>query len=255
MKPCLARLLLAFVVPDFVYGCVTTTTTAPQEKWAPEQRAEAHVELGMNYLRKGQFETAEVEFDTAITIYPKSDTAFHGKALLSAQIGDSAEAAKSFARAVSLNPKNFKAANDNGIHLCQQNQIEKGIKQLKRVEDNASNDQILGTQLGLGVCYFKGKEYNKAETYFRLVLTQSPSLPQALLPMAEINYEKKDYLHSRGFLERYFSSGSISERSLYLATMVEIELNDELRANQYRRELNRRFPLSEFNTKLEALLK
>jgi type IV pilus assembly protein PilF len=254
MSPGPTRLLLAIVIPVFIYGCVTTTT-ATQEKWAPEQRAEAHVELGMNYLRKGQFETAESEFDTAITIYPKSDTAYHGKALLSSQIGDNAEATKFFARAVSLNPGNFKAANDNGIHLCQQNQIAKGIKQLKRVEADVTNDQVLATQLGLGVCNFRDKQYEKAETYFRLVLIQSPSLPQALLPMAEIYFERKDYLHSRGFLERFFGSGSISERSLYLATMVEIELNDELRANQYRRELNRRFPLSEFNIKLEALLK
>ena len=254
MNTPISLVLSVLLVSAILSGCVTTSPPT-QEKWAPQDRAEAHVELGMNYLVKGQYETAGAEFDTAIKIYPQSDKAYHGRALLQASTGDDEAAVRSFARAVSLNPENFRAANDNGIHLCQQNRVSKGIKQLKKVEANPANDQVLGTHLGLGVCFYRDKQYEKADTYLRLVLNQSPSLPQALLPLAEINYKQEDYLHARGFLERYFSAGSISERSLYLAAKVEIELEDTLRANQYRRELKRRFPLSEFNAELESLLK
>ena len=234
-------------------GCVSTDTTET-EKWAPEKRAEAHVDLGMTYLRENQFETAETEFDAAIATNPKSDTAHHAKGLLLSRMGDSLQASVYFEKAVQLNPDNYRAVNDYAIDLCQQGQADKGISELIRIEPVSANDQLLGTQLGLGVCYQKAGEIEKANQYLRSVLSQSPYIPQALLPMAEVSFAQKEYLSARGFLERYFGTGALSEKSLFLAANVEIQLGDEIKANQYRRELQRQYPGSPNNAKLNALL-
>ncbi len=253
MNPEFTLTLPALVLAMVLSGCITTSTNT-QKKWSPEERSQAHVDLGMDYLRKNQLETASDQIEMAIAIFPKSDSAYYAKALLLAQLGRNKEATGFFAKAVSLNSNNFKARNDYGIHLCQQDQVLKGIEQLKRVENTAIQSQSLRTNLGLGVCYFRDKQYHQAEAYLKLALQQSPSLPQALLPLAEIDYEKKDYLHARGFLERLFATGSVSERSLYLASLVELHLEDEDKANIYRRELKRRFPLSTLNNELGILL-
>ena len=242
-----------FILAALLSGCVSTETNEPK-KWAPEERAEAHVNLGMKYLRENQFETAEQEFDAAIATNPNSDTAHHAKGLLLARKGDNLQASSYFEKAVQLNPDNYRAVNDYAIDLCQQGQTTKGIEQLVGVEQITANDQVLGTQLGLGVCYQKAGEIEKANQYLRSVLNQSPYIPQALLPMAEVSYAQKQYLSARGFLERYFGTGALSEKSLFLAANVEIELGDEIKANQYRRELQRQYPGSPNNAKLEALL-
>ncbi len=234
-------------------GCVRTGTLEP-EKWAPKERAQAHVDLGMTYLRQEQLDTARSEFDLAIAIYPQLDTAYHANALLLSRLGEDQRAMDDFSKAVYLNPDNFAAANDYGIHLCQQNQTKKGIEQLNRIDGVAPEDQALGIQLGLGICHYHGNDFKAAENHLRVVLQQAPTLPQALLPMAEINYRSKAYLSARAFLERYFGAGALSERSLFLAANVESELGDINKANQYRRELKRRFPGSPLNSELESLL-
>ncbi len=235
-----------------ISGCVSTTTEP--EKWSPEKRAEAHVQLGMDYLRRNQFETAKGEFDAALAINPKSDTAHHSMALFLARKGDNERATSYFSRAVALNSENFLAVNDYAIHLCQQDESKKGIAQLVRIEDNPSNNKLLGTQLGLGICFLRAKKLDQAEKYLRIVLQDSPTLPQALLPMAEVSVLNNKFLTARAFLERYFATGAISERSLFLAASVEHQLDDSNKANQYRRALLRVFPTSSYNEKLEGLL-
>ena len=234
-------------------GCITTGPAEP-EKWSPERRAETHVQLGMTYLRKNQYETANAEFDMAIAINPKSDTAYHAKGLMLANIGDNEQAKSYFSKAVSLNPENFLAVNDYAIHLCQQGESAKGIEQLQRIEEIPENNQILGTQLGLGICYLRAKRSGRAEGYLRIVLQDNPTLPQALLPMAEVSVLKSEYLTARAFLERYFGTGFYSERSLYLAATVEHKLGDDNKANQYRRALKKSFPNSSYSKKLDGLL-
>ena len=232
-------------------ACVSTSTEL--KKWQPEERAEAHVRLGMTYLRENQYETASIEFDTAIAINPLSDSAHHAKGLLLSRTDEKSKAMKFFSKAVSINPKNYLAVNDYGVFLCQNNQNVKGMKLLKGIEQDAANPNVLNTQLSLGICYLNGNNNDQASRYLRLVLGQSPRLPQALLPMAEISVRAKNFLSARAFLERYFGTGSISERSLYLASTVEYEMDDLNKANQYRRELRKRFPGSSMNARLAEL--
>ena len=235
-------------------GCITTTETEELKKWEPRERAEAHVRLGMTYLRQKQYETARSEFDLATTIFPQIDSAYHAKGLMYSQIGEYALADENFAKAVSLNRKNYIAVNDYGIYLCQQKQTQKGITQLMTIEDDTANDQALGTLLGLGICHSFANNYVQGNNYLRRVLEQAPSLPQALLPLAEMQYEQKEYLSSRAFLERYFSTGTLSERSLYLAAKVEKKMGADSKAKLYRNELRQRFPQSELNKKLDQII-
>ncbi len=249
-----ASSVFAMMLALLLTGCIRSTSEQ-SKKWQPEKRAQAHVDLGMTYLRRNQLDTANSEFDMALSINPQSDTAHHARALLLARMGNNDEAMTFFAKSVALNPGNYRAANDYGIHLCQQNQVAKGIRRLTAIEGVAANDQGLSTNLGLGVCYFLGDHYDLAENYLRVVLAQSPRLPQALLPMAEISFSRNRYLSARGFLERYFGTGSLSERSLFLAFNVELKLGDKIKAGQYGRELRQRFPLSALNSQLDSLLK
>ena len=235
-------------------ACVTTTSGPEPEKWAPEERAEAHVQLGMTYLRENQFDTAETEFNQAIQTNPKSDTAHHSMGLLMARKGQNDEATKFFARAVDLNPENFLAVNDYAIHVCQQGNAKKGISELKKIEGIPDNNQELGTRLGLGICNFEDENYEQANIYLRAVLQTSPNIAPALYRMGEISYREGNYLSARAFVERYFAAGAMSERALYLGGVVEIKLGDANKANQYKRELQRRYPSSSLAPKLEQAL-
>lgn len=245
--------LIGFITV-LLQGCVTTTTGSVDEKWSPEERAQAHVDLGMTYLRENQLDTAEQEFTDAIANNPNSGAAYHAMGLLMSKRGNKQRASEYLAKAVSIDPDDFVAVNDYAVDLCIQGDTKKGIKELMRIESNPSNDQVLGTQLSFGICYQKNGNLELAEQYLRTVLSVSPYIPQALLPMAEISYAKGEFLSARAFLERYFNIGAISPKSLFLAVNVEYKLGDKLKANQYRREYLRLYPGNPEGAKLNALL-
>jgi type IV pilus assembly protein PilF len=230
---------------SLLYSACTTTGPELPKKWDPERRAESHVLLGQDYLRRGKYEIAREEFDLAISINPKSDRAHHGKGLLLAQTGYKEEARKMLAKAVSLNESNFLAVNDYGIYLCQNDDYEMGISSLSRVEARPDNQLMTNTQLGLGICNYGKGDVDSAKRYFRLVLKALPSLPQALLPMAEISYNEQKFLSARAFIERYIAAGAISEKALVLGANTELQLGDSAKAKQYAQELRRVYPTSD----------
>jgi type IV pilus assembly protein PilF len=236
-------------------ACTTTGSLPSQpEKWKPDKRAQAHVDLGLDYLRRGQFKTAREEFDLAISIDPQSATAYHGKGLLMAQSGYTEDAKKLFSKAVGIDANNFLAVNDYGTYLCQNGEIQKGIDVLKRVESRADNRLATNTQLGLGVCNFEQDDMAEAKKHFRAVLIVSPTLHQALQPMAEISFQEQNYLSARAFIERFIASGVLSEKILVLGVNTELELGDKEKARQYAKELRRSYPTSSEIEKFRSLL-
>lgn len=236
-------------------ACTTTGSLPSQpEKWEPDKRAQAHVDLGLDYLRRRQFKTAREEFDLALSLDPQSDSAYHGKGLLMAQSGYTEDAKKLLAKAVSINASNFLAVNDYGTYLCGNGEFQKGIEVLKLIETRPDNQLAANTQLGLGVCNFEQGNMAEAKQNFRAVLDASPTLHQALQPMAEISFQEQNYLSARAFIERFIASGVLSEKILVLGINTELALGDTEKARQYARELRRSYPTSSEIEKFRPLL-
>ncbi len=235
-------------------ACVTTNSAPEIDKWLPEKRAQAHVSLGMIYLRANQLDTAEAEFTMALQTDPTLSNAHHSMGLLLSRKKKNSEATTFFKKAAKLDPENFLAVNDYAIHLCQNGNGVSGVKKLKKIEFNPENDELLGTQLGLGICYFELKDDNLASIYLRMVLNQSPYIPLALYRMGDISFRQEIYLSARAFVERYFATSAVSDGALFLGAKVEIKLGDINKAKQYKRELQKRYPNSALNKKLESIL-
>jgi len=249
------RVIGALVLVAIASGCATTSSSdGGPEKWVPEKRADAHVDLGLDYLQRGLYDVALEEIDLAISINSRSDRAHHAKGLLSARRGFIDEARKSFAKAVRLNSSNFMAVNDYGIYQCQNGNYKSGISQLSSVEDRQDNSLRTNTLLGLGICHYRQNDFDRAKPYLRSVLNVSPRLPQALLPLADISYRESKFLNARAFIERYISVGARSEQALVLGANTELQLGDADKAKQYVTELRRTFPSSSEITSLRERL-
>ncbi|MBX2867053.1 MAG: tetratricopeptide repeat protein [Acidiferrobacterales bacterium] len=234
-------------------GCATSGAEKV-EKWVPTKRADAHVSLGLDYLKRGSYEVALEEFDLAISINPNSDRAHHAKGLLSAQRGFVEDAKRSFAKAVRLNSSNFIAVNDYGIYQCQNGSFREGIDLLSSIENRQDNPLRTNTLLGLGICHYRQNKFEEAKPYLRTVLNVSPRLPQALLPLADMSYRESKFLNARAFIERYIAVGAISEQALVIGANTELQLGDGQKAKQYATELRRLYPTSQELTAFRDLL-
>lgn len=226
-----------------IAGCVSDAPLE-LEKWDPGERAQVHIRLGLDYLKRNDTRTAGDEFNLALKADPRSDGAYHGLALMKIQQGVGEEALPLLRKALRLNPRNFAARNDLGVYLCSNGREEEGLRQLEMVVDDPLNTAPVGTYLGLGICNERKGLTDQARVYYRRALAIVPALPQALLPLARIEYGQRNYLSARAFIERYFGTGSSSPGALLLAARIELARGDPEQAMDYARRLWRQFPKS-----------
>ena len=96
-----------------------------------------------------------------------------------------------------------------------------------------------------GICAYQDERKEDAEKYFRRALEINPKSAIALLQMAQLGFDKKNYLSTRAHLQRYLEVSRHSPSSLWLGIKVENELGDKNALSSYALSLKNNFPDSE----------
>ncbi len=224
-----------------------TSTPEYENAWPKAEHAKALVDLGMSYLQRGQFEVARANFDKAIAVDKTSSRAFHGLGLVEAQALNLSLAQNYLARAVKLDAKSTDAMADYAIILCKISSPTEGLAVLNNAQANLTEPHV-GMQLAFGRCFEANHQLEKAEHAYADVLIASPNVRQALLSMAHLKYSTQQYLPARAFVQRYFSTNTLSSNALLLAAQIEDKLNNTAERNKYINELRLRYPKSKQTT-------
>jgi type IV pilus assembly protein PilF len=226
-----------------LFACVITSSEPTVEAWPKEERVQAHVELGMSYLRRDRLDVARENFNNALAVDSKSSTAYRGLGLVEAKALNLKLAQGYLQRAVSLDPGNIAAVSDYAIMLCQAGSAASGVNVL---EKNIKNPELTGlpVKLAFGSCYQADGQTEKAILAYKEVLALDPDLQQALLAMAHLKYSAKNFLSASAFLQRYFYTNTISSDALLLAANVEHTLDNPEERDYYTQQLWSRYPRS-----------
>jgi type IV pilus assembly protein PilF len=214
------------------------------EKEQIEKIVITNVRLAGIYLQRGQLSFAKEKADKAYATDPNNSAANNMLGILNWRLKAYDEADYYFSRAVRLQPDNALAANNYGAFLCDQGKIDKSVKYFDKAAANPLYDQRSQAMNNAGRCLMKKPDPVRAEQYFRKTLTFDNKDPEALYQLARISYDSKRTLTARGFLQRYFDTGSQSAESLYLAVRVEHAMGNKRMAIRYARRLKDQYPKS-----------
>jgi type IV pilus assembly protein PilF len=222
-------------------GC-STTTEKPISKPQPERAAEINLELGIDYLRKGNLQQAKEKIDRALEQNPRNAKAQSVAGMLYERLGDSDKADSHFARAVSLEPENPDLKNNYAAYLCQKNRYERGEKFALEAATNALYKTPEVAYLNAGNCAKGAGNLKRAEENYRKALGVKPRFGDALLQMADVEYRQTDYMSARAFLERYLAVGRSSPTTLWLGVRIERGLGNHSAAQAYAQRLKTEYP-------------
>jgi type IV pilus assembly protein PilF len=220
-------------------ACSSGPQTSDDES---RKAAETNTALGRQYMDRGQYEIALEKLKRAVAQDKTYAPAHTLLAVLYETIGQRDEAEREYRNALRYDPEDGDVNNNYGAFLCASGREREAERYfLAAVQDPFYETPAIALS-NAGSCALSIGDLDKAESFLRQSLDYDGELGSALLPMAQLSYQKGSYLRARAFLQRYESVGTINEESLSLGYRIEQRLGDEDMANRYRAELQERYP-------------
>ncbi len=225
-------------------GCVSTTSGPPKPTPDKEDAAEFNYQLGARYYRNGKFDLARDRLQLSLEYDDKRAITWSTLALTYEALENPRLAKDAYEQAIRVAPRNYDAQNAYAVFLCRQGDYRAAGRHFERAADAENNDSAEITLTNAGVCMTQKPDFAQAEAYFRKALEEKQNHPEALLQLALLKKETKDYMSARAFLERFLSRNIPSPAILFLAFEIESQLGNRNGMDDYADRLIREFPAS-----------
>lgn len=232
--------LLACVAAGALAACAANDTL--RSKPQPERAAEINLELGVDYLRKGNLASAKEKIERALQQDPRNPRVHSVAGMMYDRLGEKRAAESHFDRALSLDPENAEIRNNYAVYLCQNKKLARGEQLALEAAENRLYKTPEVALLNAGVCARSAGSLERAEQHFRRALQVRPRFAEALYQMAEMQQQRSEYISARGFLQRYMEAGRTTPASLWLGYRIERSLGNEAEAQHYARRLKSEYP-------------
>jgi type IV pilus assembly protein PilF len=237
---------LLLLLPLVLAACTTTPGNTPlRSRHQPNDAAVANINLGVEYMRRGDYERALERFERARQADPNYPLVYNTLGVLYQRLGDFNRAEQFFKRALQLDANDSATLNNYGRFLCQRDRIQESEQIFLRAAANPLYESPEIPVTNAGTCALNNRRFEDAEKYFRRALELNPRIPAALLQMARLSYDQERYLPARAYLQRYLEVGRHTPESLWLGIRIEGELGDKDAVSSYALLLRNNFPDSQ----------
>lgn len=233
--------LAVFSLLLWLTACGTTTVVHEDLKSA-SVAADANTQLGVEYLRQGDYEQARLKLDKALELEPNYAPAHDAIAYLYEQVGEPKLAEQHYKRSLKIKPDSARARNNYGQFLCFQGRYDEAMKQFTKAAEDPFYTTPAVPLTNAGLCAARVPDLEAASQYYREALQRNPLFAPALLQMAIIRYQESNYLGARGYLERLQQVSKHNPESLWLAVRTEFALNDHQAWGKYAIILKNDYP-------------
>jgi len=244
MRPAATVLLAGLLLA----GCTPGASTRDRDLQPTVQTNEValtNLGLGVEYMRRGEYDKALEKLDKARQADPAYPLTYNTYGVLYQQLGDMQRAEQSFKRALQLDPNNSATMNNYGRFLCQTGRPKEAEEIFLRAAANPLYETPEIPIANAGTCALGDGRPGDAEKFFRQALEHDPKIPAALLNMARLSYDQARYLPARGYLQRYVAVAKHTAESLWLGIQIEQQLGDKDAVSSYALLLRNSFPDSE----------
>lgn len=245
MKRLRVPLLLTLLLP-LLFACSAQSTREENAS----NLVRINVDLGKAYIQDGNYSQAMVKLQRALSADSNYAPAHSTIAVLYWRLGNYEKAEEHFHEALRLSPDDPLAHNSYGVFLCERKRIKESEQQFRKAYSNPLYDRPEVAYSNAGMCALREHKLDKAEKYFRAALRRNPRFAPALLRMAELSYQRQQYLPARAYFERYTEVGPETAASLWLGIRVENKLGDHNTASSYALRLKAKFPDSDETRRL-----
>jgi type IV pilus assembly protein PilF len=204
----------------------------------------ANMNLGIEYMRQGQYEDALFNLNRSLQAKPDFAPSYNILGLLYQRLGDKDKAEANFKKSLKLDPTDSSAYNNYGLFLCNNNRFDEAENSFLAAANNPFYDSPEIAFTNAGICVYRNKP-ELGESYYKQALSKNPQFSHALLQMADISYNKRQYEQASQYLERYKNNASHTPKSLWLGVRLYHELGRKDDVSSYAMLLKNKYPESD----------
>lgn len=223
-------------------GCVSTGSVDPMRTAEGREKArDAYIQLGIGYLQQGAAERAKVPLRKALELDSSSADANAALALVFQTEMEPKLADEHYRKALSSR-RDARILNNYGGFLFEQKRYEEALECFLEAAEDSLYPERSRVFENLGLTALRMKRTDQAKQYFEKSLRLNIQQPVALLEMASLSFDEKQYVPARDYYERYTKIAPQTARSLLLGVRIAMVFDDRDQAASLGLQLKRLYP-------------
>ncbi|WP_271410924.1 type IV pilus biogenesis/stability protein PilW [Pseudomonas sp. Q1-7] len=236
------RAALLLVSTALLAACVSTGQVDPMKTDKGREAArDAYIELGIGYLKQGATERAKVPLKKALELDPSNADANAALALVF-QTEIEPELADQHYRKALSSRNDSRILNNYGTFLYEQGRYKDAYERFQQAADDNLYPERSRVFENLGLTSLKMNDPALAKQHFDKALRLNRQQPLALLEMAQLSFDEKQYVPARDYYQRYSQIAPQSARSLLLGSRLATIFEDRDQAASLGLQLKRLYP-------------
>ena len=237
------RAALPVVLVSFLAGCVSSGDSSPMagDKGRNEAR-QAYVQLGLGYLQQGMTEQAKVPLRKALELDKTDPDTNAALALVFQAEMEFALAEEAFRTALNGRPADARILNNYGSFLFERQRYQEASVQFQKAAADNLYPERSRIYENLGITSLELGQPEAGRQQLEKALRLNPRQPRALLEMAEMAYQDKQYVTARDFYDRFSLLSGQNARSLLLGVRLATVHEEHDTAARFGQQLERLYP-------------
>ncbi|GAB7532153.1 type IV pilus biogenesis/stability protein PilW [Pseudomonas sp. 3A(2025)] len=237
------RALLLLSVAFLMAGCVTSGDVDPMTtSKGRDQALQAYVQLGLGYFQQGQTERAKVPLKKALELNRNDPDANAALAIVFQAEMEPELADQYYLKAIAGSKEDARIVNNYGSFLYDQKRYKEAFARFEQAAADNLYPERSRVFESLGMTAQKLGDREKAREYFTRALRLERRQPRALLEMAELSYEDRQYVPALDYYARFSQLSEQNARSLLLGIRLARIHEDRNTAASYGLQLRRLYP-------------
>lgn len=238
MPSIVAKLSLTLTVALLLPGCVTVTDGPPKVEPDPKEMAESRIALGLGYLEKGNMVRARENLELAIKHAPNYYRAQISMAHYFEQVGETAEAAKTYKKALRQDSRNGNVLNNYGTFLCKQGEYEKADQYFNRAIEQPYYYLVSASYENAALCALKSGKNDQAKYYFTRALDHDPIRARSILQLSQLEVQDEEFTNARIRLMKFHQMYGYQIPSLKILVELENKAGNAALEKKYQTKLD-----------------
>lgn len=240
MKPTTVNLLIVILSL-----CTAACSHNSQfKKASPQVSAATNMQLAIEYLKLGKLAASRDFIERALKENPDSPDVQMTAGIVYERLNEMPKAERAYESGYRQGKGDPNIQNTYAGFLCRTGKSAAGEKLFIQIAASPLYQTPEVAWLNAGVCVREAGDVVDAERYFNKALDIHPNLPEALLQLGNIAFDRGDAAQARDIVQRYLAVNPPTSEILWLGFRTDRKLGDAASAAAYARRVQVEFPNS-----------